>query len=69
MKLADYIDRLGITDGEFARELGISQGQLSKLRHGKHWPNRDTVQRIVEVTGGKVMPNDLLSSLNPNEVA
>lgn len=63
MRLTDYLDAHSITDAEFGSRIGLSQPQVSKLRRGKHWPQRETMERIREATGGAVTADDFLPPL------
>lgn len=60
MKLAEWIDRAGITRAEFARRIAMSQGTVSLLCQGKHWPSQKAAGRIFEATNGEVQPTDFL---------
>jgi hypothetical protein len=61
MKLADYLLREGISNAEFARQSGLSEGTVSLLcRDESPWCKRDTAIRLVRTSNGAVTPNDLL---------
>lgn len=62
MKLADYILQQGISNAEFARRSGLSEGTISLLCKDESWLKRDTAERIFRATDGAVTPNDFLSS-------
>jgi len=55
MKLSEYRAREGLTQTEFAEQIGVTQGTLSRMERGLK-PCFDTMQRIWNVTG-KVDPN------------
>lgn len=44
----------GWTQGELAARLGLSQGYLCDLEHGKRSPTLDVVQRLAAALGGPV---------------
>lgn len=58
MTLNEYIAQQGITASEFARRLGVSAETVRRYREGERIPRREEMQRIFEVTGGAVAPND-----------
>lgn len=69
MTLSDYIDASGLTDAAFGAEIGLSQGQVSKLRRGKHWPSRETISRIRAATNGAVTADDFLPEVGEGAAA
>ncbi len=69
MKLIDYLKREKIRPVEFARQIGMSEGTISLLCHGKIWPKKGTAQKIVEATGGEVTPTDFLPASTENQPA
>ena len=50
-----------ITQDEFALKIGKSKSFVSQLRRGLSNPSLATLDRIYEVTGGAVTPNDFLT--------
>ena len=62
MNLNDYLndrrDKAGVTEAQFACDIGISQGQVNRLRRNASKPSWKTVNLIAEKTGGKVTAND-----------
>lgn len=58
MKLADYLATEGISNAEFARRTGLSEGTISLLVRGESWLSKGTADRIFEATAGRVTPND-----------
>ena len=59
MKLADWLDRSGITQNDLARALGVTQGRISQVLGGAR-PSFDLANRIQAVTRNKVRPEDFL---------
>lgn len=53
MNLATYLDTTGTTQADFAAEIALSQGAVSKLC-AKGQPSLETAMRIEEVTRGLV---------------
>lgn len=60
MKLADYIAQEGITNAEFARRSGLSEGTISLLCKDESWLKRETAERVLRASSGAVTPNDFL---------
>ncbi len=58
MKLAEYMDKKGITETEMARLLGVSQPTVSRYLNGERMPKPRTMAKIVAVTRGRVRPDD-----------
>ncbi|MGC2853931.1 helix-turn-helix domain-containing protein [Novispirillum sp. DQ9] len=58
MKLADYMKVHGLGPSEMARRLKVSHATVSRYRDGDRVPEPDVMRRIVEETGGAVLPND-----------
>lgn len=58
MKLADYLKENKILKHAFAEQIGCAPSTISRLLSGKHVPDRETMTKIIEVTGGAVTPND-----------
>ena len=60
MKLADYLEKHDISRTDFAAKIGKQPSYITMVCQGQFWPGRDVMERIVEITGGKVTPNDFL---------
>jgi predicted transcriptional regulator len=58
MKLAEHMDKKGITETEMARLLGVSQPTVSRYLNGERMPKPRNMAKIVAVTGGRVRPDD-----------
>lgn len=66
MKLADYLFRTGMTTTQLRRALGLaSRSAITRYLHGERVPNPTTLQKIIELTGGRVQLRDFLSPGNP----
>ena len=61
MKLIDYLVKHDLTQAEFARRIGRNKMVVSHWLKGNGTPNTTTMKRIIETTGGEVMPNDFFS--------
>ena len=58
MTLDRFLAISNLTDAAFGSLAGISQPHVSRLRRGKAFPSRETVERIQVATQGKVKPAD-----------
>ena len=64
MKLADWLNRNGVSRADFARRIGVSPGAVTLICRGEGaWISRETAVRIVAQTRGAVTPNDFLERL------
>ncbi len=61
MKLADWLKRTGITQADFARATGVSQGRISQIVRGEA-PSLDLAMKIESATGGRVGTGDLAAA-------
>lgn len=61
MTLDEYLTNERLTESAFAAKIGVSQPHVGRIRKGRVWPQKDTMERILIVTGGRVTPNDFLS--------
>jgi DNA-binding transcriptional regulator YiaG len=65
MKLGTYLDQNKLSERDFAALLapvGASEHTVIKWVRGERMPRPDAMLRIVEVTAGKVQPNDFYTS-------
>jgi transcriptional regulator with XRE-family HTH domain len=60
MNLLDWRKARKMTQGEFAEMIRRSTPTVSRIEAGMQWPDRETMQAIVEATDGAVTANDLL---------
>ena len=66
MKLADYLFQTGMTTTQLRRALGLaSRSAITRYLHGERVPNPETLQKIIELTAGRVQLRDFLSPGNP----
>lgn len=56
--LARYLAANGMAPREFAPQIGLTTEAVRLLINGDRRPNSTTMQRIIEATAGKVLPND-----------
>lgn len=65
MKLRDWRKQRNLTMAEAVEILGLSQPSISRLERGEQWPDKTTIQRIIERTDGEVTANDFLLEGGP----
>lgn len=58
--LAKYVHAQRGQTSALAREVGVSQGQISRVASGKSRPSPELAQRIEAATNGKVVASELL---------
>lgn len=60
MKLTDFLTNLSMSPERFVAEHmpDVSKGAFRKWLSGERIPRKDQMEKIFEVTGGKVTPND-----------
>lgn len=61
MRLQDYLSQNAINLADFGRRVGRSSATISRLARGLNRPDWQTMNAIVEATGGAVQPNDFLA--------
>ena len=67
MKLADYLFHAGMSTTQLRRALGITcRSTVTRYLNGERTPNPITLQKIIELTGGKVQLQDFLRGGNPD---
>lgn len=67
MKLRDYLKQERISQSEFARRLGVSQGMVWQWLNAKRQIAGEKVLPIEKVTAGKVSRHELRPDLYPRE--
>ena len=65
MNLNEYLKSNKIKGKDFAPKIGVSQSYLTLIRQGKRWPRPKILRRIITVTNGQVMPNDIAGNIIP----
>lgn len=58
MTLDQYLTRNKMTATEMAQILGRAISTVTRIRKGEIKPDFDTIQEIVDMTDGRVTPND-----------
>lgn len=57
MQLGAFLKKFGKTQGEFANEIGVTQGRVSQLLQGDD-PSIKLIRKIKIASGGKVTERD-----------
>lgn len=61
--LADWLESNLVSDAAFARAIGVrSRMTVTRYRRGEQVPRPEIMARIVEATGGAVLPNHFYAS-------
>lgn len=58
MKLADWRNSKGMTQGELASRLGLIPLSISRYERGDRLPDPAVMIELYQLTGGVVTPND-----------
>jgi hypothetical protein len=60
MTLGDYLKSTGLSPQQFAPLIGVQWLAIYRYISGERVPRWEIMQKIYEVTGGQVTPNDIL---------
>lgn len=52
--LSKYLETSGTTEEAFAKAVGITRTSVSRIKHGRQWPSRDTAKKIFEASDGSI---------------
>lgn len=63
-KFLIWIKDAGMTQEQVARDLGVTQGSVSRWCSGEAIPRYEVMAKIIEMTKGFVMPNDFFATNN-----
>lgn len=66
MHLGTYLEKQKLSPAKFAEMIGVHRTSVVRFRDGTRRPDLQTIQRIHEVTKGKVTAKDFFS---PSEIA
>ena len=58
MLLDEYQTETGLTNYALAKKIGISRQSTGRYRTGEQIPRRDTMRKIIDLTGGRVQEAD-----------
>lgn len=62
MKLDEYLKANKISGAEFAELIGVDAATVFRIRTGRVFPHRRTMQSIITATDGQVSANDLIQA-------
>lgn len=65
MRLAQYLRDSGISDAEFARQVGVSHSLVHGWRHRKKYPSIHMARKIRIATRGAVTEMDWVDDESP----
>lgn len=61
MRLIDWMHETKLTDGDVAEMVGgVSSHAVKKWKYGERIPRRAELQRLADISEGKVSPNDFV---------
>lgn len=60
MRLREYLDRERLSNGEFAKLVGVSDSLVSRWLSGQKRPSLDTLEAIRNATRGAVTAEDFM---------
>lgn len=63
MTLNEWMNRVGMSDGEMAQRIGVSRSAISRYRSGERMPRPDTLVKLVDATNNDVSPMDFVKGL------
>lgn len=58
MRLSDFLSINGISNSDFALQIGTSKVSVGRYTSGRVVPRSEIMSKIVEATNGQVTPND-----------
>jgi transcriptional regulator with XRE-family HTH domain len=61
--LSDWMDKVGMSDGEMAAKVGCSRSAISRYRSGERMPRPETLIKLVDATNHDVSPMDFVKGL------
>ena len=67
MKLTDYLHLKRLSQKEFAASVGVSSSAICYYLQKKRVPTKKIMQKIIDLTDGKVSPNDFFRSSDSAE--
>jgi transcriptional regulator with XRE-family HTH domain len=63
MTLNEWMNRVGMSDGEMAQRIGVSRSAISRYRSGERMPRPETLVKLVDATNNDVSPMDFVKGL------
>lgn len=68
-KLRDYRTARGLSQGDFAKSVGVQKATISRIEKGKRTPSMALVSRMVEATDGVLRADDFMPDPAISETA
>lgn len=62
MTLDKYLTTFDISGADFADQIGVNAATIYRIRTGRVFPHRKTMQAIISATDGAVTANDLVQA-------
>ncbi len=63
MRLDEYMEATALSDAALAERIGVARATVTRYRNQRRTPRREIMQRIIQVTRGKVTANDWLEAV------
>lgn len=60
MRLSEFLAETHTKPTAFARQLGVAHTTVTRWASGEVAPSMEAMERIAEITEGRVMPNDFM---------
>lgn len=60
MRLTSWLDINGLSDAEFARQVGVERQTIGRYKFGERFPKPDLLTKIYKATAGNVTANDFV---------
>jgi len=67
MGLNEWMDKVGMTDGEMAQRVGCSRSAISRYRSGERMPRPEMLIKLLDVTNNDVSPMDFARGMKRGE--
>lgn len=69
MHLKDWMSENGKSDSDVALLVGRDRSIVSRLRRDELRPTAELMEKVAEITGGAVLPNDWFDGLPTEQAA
>ena len=63
MQLAEYLEREGLTQTEFAKRAGVSAATVSQLARNRTWLSLKVARQIEQASNGEVTAADFVQHI------
>jgi len=57
MDVKKWRENMGLSSTQAAAVLGLSQPSVSRIERGEQWPDPETMERLVQASGGAITPD------------